>query len=107
MEESEGLPAAQCSTPARPSRSSSTWSSSSAASQQLSWPAVASAAFTGEQRSQVIPIPEMQKDNFFTQRSFEPKLFYPKKCVNYDKSTLRQNIVKGPNEPHSAKNTKW
>ena len=45
----------------------------------------------------------MQKDNFFTRARFEPQLFYPKKCVNYDKSILRQNSVKGPKEPNSAK----
>ena len=29
---------------------------------------------------------DMQKDNFFTQTRLEPKLFYPKKCVNQHKS---------------------
>ena len=29
---------------------------------------------------------DMQKDNFFTQTWFEPTIFYPKKCVNYNKS---------------------
>ena len=47
--------------------------------------------------------PDMQKDNFFTQIWFEPKIFYPKKCVNYDKSNLRQNSVTGPKDPNSAK----
>ena len=27
-----------------------------------------------------------KKTIFFTQAWFEPKIFYPKKCVNYDKS---------------------
>ena len=45
---------------------------------------------------------EMQKDNFFTRARFEPKLFCKKKCVNYDKSTLGQNSVKGPKETNSA-----
>ena len=27
-----------------------------------------------------------KKDNYFTQARFDPKLFYPKKCVNFDKS---------------------
>ena len=41
---------------------------------------------------QVIPAiteADMEKDNFFTQTWFEPKIFYPKKCVNYNKSNLR------------------
>ena len=29
---------------------------------------------------------DMEKDNCFTQAKFQPKLFYPKKCVNCDKS---------------------
>ena len=29
-------------------------------------------------------------------------IFYPKKCVNYDKSNLRQNSLKGPKDPNSA-----
>ena len=29
--------------------------------------------------------PDMEKDNFLTQARFVPKLFYPKKCVNFDK----------------------
>ena len=48
----------------------------------------------------------MQKDNYFTRARFEPKYFYPKKCVNYDKSTLQQNSVKGPKEPNSNINFK-
>ena len=27
----------------------------------------------------------MEKDNFLAQARFDPKLFYPKKCVNFDK----------------------
>ena len=45
----------------------------------------------------------LQKDNFFTQARLEPKYFYPKKCLSYDKSTSQQNSVKGPKEPNSAK----
>ena len=30
--------------------------------------------------------PDMEKDNFLTQARFDPKLFDPKKCVNFDKS---------------------
>ena len=48
----------------------------------------------------------MQKDKFVTQAWFGPKIFYSKSCVNYDKSNLRQNGVKGPKEPNSAKNVK-
>ena len=29
---------------------------------------------------------DMQKDNFLTQKRFMPKYFYPKKCLNLDKS---------------------
>ena len=29
-----------------------------------------------------------KKTIFFTQIWFEPKIFYPKKCINYDKSNL-------------------
>ena len=45
----------------------------------------------------------MQKDNFFTQTWFEPKIHYPKNCVNYNKSNLQQISVKGPKDPNSAK----
>ena len=32
---------------------------------------------------------DMEKDNFFfTQARLDPKLFYQKKCVNFDKSEL-------------------
>ena len=48
----------------------------------------------------------MQKDNLFAQTCFEPKIFYPKKCVNYDKSNSRQNSIKGPKDPNSEKNDK-
>ena len=37
-----------------------------------------------------------------TQPRFEPKYFYSKKWVNYDKCNLRQNSVKGPKDPNSA-----
>ena len=46
---------------------------------------------------------DMQKDNYFTQTWFDPKILYPKKCVNYDKSYLRQNSVKGQKDPNSVK----
>ena len=47
--------------------------------------------------------PDMQKYNFFTQTQFKPNIFYPKKWVNYIKSNLRQNNVKGPKDQNSAK----
>ena len=46
---------------------------------------------------------DMQKTFFFTQTWFEPKIFYPKKLVNYGKSNSRQNSVKGKKEPNSVK----
>ena len=53
-----------------------------------------------------ILVTDMQKDKFFTQTWFQPKIFYPKKCVNYNEWNLRQNSVKGPKDPNSAKNYK-
>ena len=46
---------------------------------------------------------DMLKDNFFTQTWFEPKIFYPRKCINYDKSNLQQDSVKGQKDPNSDK----
>ena len=40
---------------------------------------------------------------FFTQTWFESRIFYQKNCLNYNKSNLRQNKVKGPKDPTSAK----
>ena len=52
----------------------------------------------------VMVVADMKKAIFFlTQRGFEPKIFYLKKCVNYNKSNSRQNSVKGPKDPNSAK----
>ena len=46
----------------------------------------------------------MEKDNFcFTQTGSKPKIFYPKKCANYNNSYLRQNSVNGPKYLNSAK----
>ena len=46
---------------------------------------------------------DLQKYNFFfTQTWFEPKIVYPKKCVNYDKFDLQQNSVKSPKDTYSA-----
>ena len=36
--------------------------------------------------AKMISISDMEKENLFTQASFEQKLFYPKKCVNCNKS---------------------
>ena len=44
----------------------------------------------------------MQKDNYFTQTWFEPKIFYLKKCVNIDISNWRQNNVNGQRDPNSV-----
>ena len=46
---------------------------------------------------------EVWKENLFTPSWFEPKLFYPKKCVSYDKSTYQQNSVKGPKDSNSER----
>ena len=43
------------------------------------------------------------KTTFFTQILFQLKIFYPKKCVNYNKLKLQQNRVKGPKYPNCAK----
>ena len=45
------------------------------------------------------------KKTIFTQAWLEPKIFYPKKCVNLDKSNSQQNSAKDPKDPNSAK--KW
>ena len=37
---------------------------------------------------------DMQKDILFTQTWFEPKIFYLKKCLNYDKSNSPKNATK-------------
>ena len=47
--------------------------------------------------------PDMQKDNYFTPTWFEPKIYYPKKWVNYGESNSRQNSVKGQKESNSVK----
>ena len=46
---------------------------------------------------------DMEKTIFFKQICFEPKMFYPKKCVNYNKSNLQRCSVKCPKEPTNAK----
>ena len=45
----------------------------------------------------------MEKDTIFTPTSCVPKLFYPKKCVNYDKSEFSTNSLKGPKDQNSDK----
>ena len=45
----------------------------------------------------------MKKDTIFTPKSFEPKLFYPKKWVNYNQSEFSTNSVKGPKDENSDK----
>ena len=48
----------------------------------------------------------MQKDNLYTPTWFKQTIFYPKKCVNYDKSNSQQNSIKGQKETNSGKNAK-
>ena len=43
------------------------------------------------------------KRQLFTQTWFQPEIFNLKKCVNYEKSNLGQNSVKGPKDPNSSK----
>ena len=45
----------------------------------------------------------MEKDTIYTPTSFVPKLFYPKKWLNYDKSDFSTKCVKGPKDQNSAK----
>ena len=54
----------------------------------------------------VMVVADMKKTIFFTQRGFEPKIFYLKKCVNYNKTNLQHNSIKGPKDPNNAKK-KW
>ena len=46
---------------------------------------------------------DKQKDTIFMPTSFVPKLFYPRKCVNYDKSEFLTNSVKVPKDQNSDK----
>ena len=46
-----------------------------------------------------------ENTTFYTNMTWAKKN-YPKKCVNYDKYNSRQNSVKGPKDPNSAKNAK-
>ena len=48
--------------------------------------------------------PNLQRCKFFFflhKQVWSQKVFYPKKCVNYDKSNLQQNSVKGQKDPNS------
>ena len=47
----------------------------------------------------VMVVADMKKANFILHN----KIFYLKKCVNYEKSYLRQNGIKGPKDPNNAK----
>ena len=49
---------------------------------------------------------EIEKDNFITQASFDPKKINPKQLVNYDKYNSQQNSVNGPKDPNSEKMAK-
>ena len=44
----------------------------------------------------------MQIDTIFTPTSLVPKLFYPKRCVNYDKILFSTKLLKGPKDQKSA-----
>ena len=44
----------------------------------------------------------MQKDNIFRPTWFAPKIFYPKKCLNDNKSNLKQKNVKGQKDQNSV-----
>ena len=46
--------------------------------------------------------PDMQKDTHFTQTRFGPNLFYPKKCVNHDKSEFLTKQRKRPKRPRKC-----
>ena len=45
----------------------------------------------------------MQKEFFLHQHGLTKKYFTRKKCVNYDKSNLQENSVKGQKDKNSAK----
>ena len=53
-----------------------------------------------------LPIIRHAKRQLFYTNLALPKIFYLKKCVNYNKLKLRQNSLKGPKNPNSAKNAK-
>ena len=46
---------------------------------------------------------EKQKYIFLHKHGLSPKIFYKKKCLNYGKSNLQQNSIKGPTDLNSAK----
>ena len=46
---------------------------------------------------------DMQKDTIFTPTSLVPKLFYPKKCVNYDKTLFLTKLRKRSKRPKKCK----
>ena len=46
---------------------------------------------------------DMQKDTIFTPTSLVPKLFYPKKCVNYDNILFSTKLRKRPKRPNKCK----
>ena len=47
--------------------------------------------------------PDVQKDTIFTPTSLVPKLFHPKKCVNYDKILFLAKLRKRPKRPKKCK----
>ena len=46
--------------------------------------------------------PTCKKTIFLYKHCLSQKIFYPKKCVNYDKSDLWQNSLKIPKDPNST-----
>ena len=50
-----------------------------------------------------LSLEDMQKNKFFTQTWFQPKIFYQKKYKSYDESNLQQNRVKCPKDTNNAK----
>ena len=60
----------------------------------------------GPNHKKIVAAKQTCKKIFFTPTWFDQKIFYPKKCVNYEKSNLQQNSVKGQKDQKSAKKCK-
>ena len=55
----------------------------------------------------VMVVADMKKTIFFLHKEgLSQKIFYLKKCVNYNKSNLQHNSIKGPKDPNNAKKHK-
>ena len=56
----------------------------------------------------VMVVADMKKTIFFLHKEgLSQKIFYLKKCVNYNKSNLQHNSIKGPKDPNNAKKKNW